>query len=82
VLRSPMNGTGDAADLPRKRELAMERSKAPFGLIGKKLRAELDDANTQSLPERWIDLIRRLKEQECQKSDASLAEASRQSDQK
>jgi hypothetical protein len=58
----------------------MERSKAPFGLIGKKLRAELEDANTQPLPERWIDLIRHLAEQERQKSDASPAERSRQLD--
>ena len=58
----------------------MERSKALFGLIGKKLRAELNDAHAQPLPERWIDLIRHLAEQERQKSDASPAVGSRQSD--
>jgi hypothetical protein len=56
----------------------MERSNAPFGLIGKKLRAELDDANTQPLPKRWVDLIRHLADQERQKCDASAAERSRQ----
>jgi hypothetical protein len=61
----------------------MERSKAPaFGLIGRMLRAEFEDAKTQPLPERWIDLIRHLDEQERQKSDASPAEGSGQSGQK
>jgi len=50
-----MNGTGDVQS-PAQRELAMERSKArQFGLIGKKLRAELEDIKDQPLPDRWID---------------------------
>jgi hypothetical protein len=61
----------------------MERSAASvFNLIGKKLRAELEDAKAQPLPERWIDLIRRLAEQERQKSNDSSAEPSRQADKK
>lgn len=60
----------------------MERSKAPaFGLIYQMLRAEFEDAKTQPLPKRWIDLIRHLDEQERQKPDASPVEGSRQSDQ-
>ena len=56
----------------------MERSKDPaFGLIGKRLRAELEDAD-QPLPERWIDLIRHLDEQERRKSCATASEPSRQ----
>lgn len=58
----------------------MERSKAwVFGLVGKKLRAELEDAKEQ-LPERWTDLIRKLGGRERQKSSDSPAEPSRQSD--
>jgi hypothetical protein len=64
-------------------ELAMERSKASvFGLIGKKLRAELEDAKGQPLPERWIDLIRQLDEQERQKSNGSSDDPARPSDKK
>ena len=60
----------------------MERSKGSlFGLIGTKLRAGLEDAKHQPLPDRWIDLIRHLDEQERQKSNGSPAEPARQSDQ-
>jgi hypothetical protein len=61
----------------------MERSNvSPFGLIGKKLRAELEDARDQPLPKNWIDLIRHLDEQERQKSNGSSADPSRPSDKK
>jgi len=55
----------------------MERSKNPvFRLIGMKLQGQLDDAKDQPLPQRWIDLIRHLDEQERQRSNDSTAEPS------
>jgi hypothetical protein len=61
----------------------MEPSKSSvLGLVGKKLRAELEDPKDQPLPERWIDLIRYLDEQERQQVNDSPAAGSRQSAEK
>ena len=35
-----------------------------FGLIAKRLRGESEEAAREPLPERWVELIRRLNEQE------------------
>jgi hypothetical protein len=49
----------------------MERSRTlAFGFLGRMLRAEFEVAKTQPLPDRWIDLIRHLDEQERRKSHA------------
>jgi hypothetical protein len=64
-----MNAMANSAQ----RELTMEGPKASvFGLVGTKLRAELEDARDQPLPE----LIRHLDEQKCQKSNDSPTEPS------
>jgi hypothetical protein len=61
----------------------MERSKAAqFRLVGKRLRAALEDTKDQLLPDRWIDLIRRLDEKERQQSNDSPAHPLRRSDEK
>jgi hypothetical protein len=76
-----MNGTG-AFTTSRAKGSSMERLKVPeFGLIGRVLRAQFEDAIAQPLPERWIDVIRQLRERERQKSDVSPAEPPRQSEQ-
>jgi hypothetical protein len=60
----------------------MDRSKAAqFRLVARKLRAELEGTTDEPLPDRWIDLMRRLDEKERQ-SNRSPAEPLRQSDEK
>ena len=72
-----MNGTGDVQS-PAQREIAMEGSKASqFHLVGKKLRAEFEDTKDQPIPERWIDLIRRLDERAPQRLAGANCRASR-----
>jgi hypothetical protein len=61
----------------------MERSKvSQLRLAGEQLRAELEATKDQPIPEAWLDLIRRLDDKERQKSTASPAEPSRQTDKK
>ena len=48
----------------------------PLGFIGRLLRAEYEDTHGQPLPQRWIDLIHHLNDQERQRSNLSPPQSS------